>query len=126
MSASSFRSRPLAERLADAERIATQFPGRVGVIVERSRRARSILPPLDRSKFLVPLDLTVGALMLVIRRRMALGPEQALFMFVSGPRGKAVTPPSSATMQELWSAYRGEDGFLLMTYAAEATFGGGR
>lgn len=123
MATTQFRNKPLAERKADADRIASQFPGRIGVIVEKSRRARSDLPPLDRSKFLVPNELPVGSLMQVLRKRMDLQPDQAIFLFAQSKNGKAVTPPVGTTMLELWNAYREDDGFVYLSYSAEATFG---
>lgn len=48
---------------------------------------------LDKKKYLVPSDLTVGQFYFLIRKRISLRPEDALFFFVNN-----VIPPTSATM----------------------------
>lgn len=77
-------------------------------------------PELDRSRFLVPQDLTLGQLVYVIRRRLSLPAERALFVFCG-----ATLPPSTVLMRELFAAQRDPDGFLYLTYSSEASFGGG-
>ena len=52
---------------------------------------RSDIPDIDKKKYLVPADLTVGQFHYVIRKRIKLAPEKALFLFCSNsipPNGK--------------------------------------
>lgn len=82
-------------------------------------------PPLfaaaiDKNKFLVPGDLTVSQFVFVVRKRLALAPEQSLFIFCSG-----TLPTTGTLLRELYSTYADPDGFLYLLYAAENTFGGG-
>jgi len=65
------------------------------VIVEKSPKAR--VADLDKKKYLVPSDLTVGQFYFLIRKRIHLRPEDALFFFVNN-----VIPPTSATMGTLY------------------------
>lgn len=65
------------------------------VIVEKAPRAR--IGDLDKKKYLVPSDLTVGQFYFLIRKRIHLRPEDALFFFVNN-----VIPPTSATMGSLY------------------------
>ena len=44
---------------------------------------RSDIPDIDKKKYLVPADLTVGQFHYVIRKRIKLAPEKALFLFCS-------------------------------------------
>lgn len=113
----------LPERQAEASSVRTRFPGRVPVIVEGARRSGSsvALPPLDKNKYLVPGDLTVGQFTYVVRKRMALAPEVAIFMFVDNK-----LPTASTLMRELYYMCSDVDGFLYITYAGESTFGGPR
>lgn len=105
-------------RCAESRRICEKFPGRVPVIVERATRAAGDIPPLDKCKFLVPMDLTVGQFIYVIRKRMAMPPEKALFLFVG-----SVLPMTGTLMRELYGIHRDADGFLYMQYTGENTFG---
>ncbi len=50
---------------------------------------KSAIPDIDKAKYLVPSDLTVGQFVYVIRKRIKVTPEQAVFMFV-----KNVLPPT--------------------------------
>lgn len=92
------------------------YPNYVCVIVERTGRADD-LPPLDKVKYLVPKNFTVGQFMFMMRKRMTLPPEKALFFFVNN-----MLPTSSSTLAELYGVH-GRDGFLKIMYTGENTFG---
>ena len=49
-------------------------------------------------RYLVPADLTVGQFVYVIRKRIRVSPEKAIFMFV-----KNVLPPTGASHQHIKS-----------------------
>jgi GABA(A) receptor-associated protein len=54
---------------------------------------RSDIPDIDKKKYLVPADLTVGQFVYVIRKRIKLQPEKAIFIFVNNN----VLPPTAGT-----------------------------
>ncbi|CAD1472857.1 unnamed protein product, partial [Heterotrigona itama] len=66
------------------------------VIVEKAPKAK--ISDLDKQKYLVPSDLTVGQFYFLIRKRIHLRPEDALFFFVNN-----IIPPTSATMGSLYA-----------------------
>ncbi|VDM26088.1 unnamed protein product [Hydatigera taeniaeformis] len=72
-------SRSFDERLNDATKIKQKYPDRIPVIVER--HPGSQINDLDKHKFLVPNDITVAQFMWIIRKRLQLSPEKALFLF---------------------------------------------
>ena len=78
----------------------------------------SDLPALDKYKYLVPDDFTVGQLIYVIRKRMRVPPETAVFVYVG-----AVLPSSTTVISELYSQAKDVDGFLYLTFAGESAFG---
>lgn len=51
------------------------------------------------SRFLVPADLTVGQFVYVIRKRIKLSPEKAIFIFVRSAALKNVLPPTGARLR---------------------------
>ena len=106
----------LEERRDEAYRIRSRYPKRVPVIVEHSKK--SVLPPLDKCKYLVPDDLTIGQFAYVIRKRIKLKPEVAIFILVNGS-----FPSTSAEMYTLYEEHRAEDGFLYVSISGENTFG---
>ncbi|EFJ10443.1 hypothetical protein SELMODRAFT_233421 [Selaginella moellendorffii] len=104
-------------RLAESSKIRQKYADRIPVIVEKA--PRSNLPAMDKPKYLVPADLTVGQLVYIINRRLSLSPGQALFIFV----GK-VLPQTGAMMMSIYNDYKDKDGFLYVTYSGEEVFGG--
>ena len=73
---------------------------------------------LDKKKYLVPSDLTVGQFYFLIRKRISLRSEDALFFFVNN-----VIPPTSATMGSLYQEYHSDDFFLYIAYSDESVYG---
>ena len=70
----------LDNRKMESTRIKNKYPERVPVICEKSNNGSNI-PDLDKSKYLVPCDLSVGQFIYVIRKRIKLSSEQAIFIF---------------------------------------------
>ena len=109
---------PLEKRKAEAEKIREKWPDRVPCIVERADSSRNNIPSIDKKKYLVPESMTFGQFIHVIRKRIKLTPEQAIFLYVNN-----VLPPSSMTMGQIYAEHKGEDLFLTMIYASESSFG---
>ena len=103
-------------RRSESDRIRAKYPDRVPVICERADR--SDVPDIDKKKYLVPADLTVGQFIYVIRKRIKLPPEKAIFIFVDN-----VIPPTASLMSAVYEVQKDEDGFLYVTYSGENTFG---
>ncbi|EEY17888.1 autophagy protein [Verticillium alfalfae VaMs.102] len=75
-------------------------------------------PPSIRRSIWCPRDLTVGQFVYVIRKRIKLSPEKAIFIFVD-----EVLPPTAALMSSIYEEHKDEDGFLYITYSGEKNFG---
>ncbi|KAI3727471.1 hypothetical protein L6452_16086 [Arctium lappa] len=117
MAKSSFKQEhDLEKRRAEAARIREKYPDRIPVIVEKAER--SDVPNIDKKKYLVPADLTVGQFVYVIRKRIKLSAEKAIFIFVDN-----TLPPTGAIMSAIYEEKKDEDGFLYVTYSGENTFG---
>ena len=111
--------RSFDERLTESSRIKGKYPDRIPVIIEKDPSCKD-MQTIDKTKFLVPCDLTVGQLNFVVRKRIRLSPHESMFLFV----GKAnVIPPVNITMYEVYEQNMSEDGFLYMKYCNMATFG---
>ncbi|CUS13374.1 unnamed protein product, partial [Tuber aestivum] len=104
------------KRKAEAERIRQKYADRIPVICEKVEK--SDIATIDKKKYLVPADLTVGQFVYVIRKRIKLSPEKAIFIFVD-----EVLPPTAALMSSIYEEHKDEDGFLYITYSGENTFG---
>jgi len=77
---------------------------------------KSDIATIDKKKYLVPADLTVGQFVYVIRKRIKLSPEKAIFIFVD-----EVLPPTAALMSSIYEEHKDEDGFLYITYALDGS-----
>ncbi|KAF2552747.1 hypothetical protein F2Q68_00037023 [Brassica cretica] len=106
----------LEKRSAEAARIREKYSDRIPVIVEKAEK--SDIPTIDKKKYLVPADLTVGQFVYVIRKRIKLSSEKAIFIFVDN-----VLPPTGALMSAVYEEKKDDDGFLYVTYSGENTFG---
>lgn len=115
----SFKDRKsFATRKEEVNGIKFKFPSKIPVIVERYYKESS-LPILDKSKFLVPQDLTMSQFITIIRNRMQITASQAFYLIVNN---KSLASMSS-TISEVYRDEQDEDGFLYMTYASQEMFG---
>eukprot|EP00116_Pleurobrachia_bachei_P014912 sb/3475174/ len=71
----------LDSRREESQKIRRKYPDRIPVVVEKV--SNSSIPDIDKRKFLVPSDLTVAQFMYIIRKRIQLAPEKAMFLFVN-------------------------------------------
>ena len=109
----------LRERRAESKRILEKYPDRIPVIVQRSPRSSEGIPEIDKSKYLVPQDLTIGQFIYVIRRRMKLESTKALYVFTED----GTIPPTASLMSSIYNKYKGKCSFLYILYSGESTFG---
>lgn len=120
---------PFEKRKAEAERIRQKYADRIPVslfLISTScgshdwfeshwqviceKVEKSDIATIDKKKYLVPADLTVGQFVYVIRKRIKLSPEKAIFIFVD-----EVLPPTAALMSSIYEEHKDEDGFLYIT-----------
>ena len=97
-------------------KIQERYPDRIPVIVNKN--SQSTIADIDKKKYLVPNEITMGQFMYVVRKRIAIAPEQAIYLFVNGN-----LPTTSEQMNNIYDKYKSEDGFLYVTYSGENTFG---
>ena len=106
------------DRHEEATRIIKKYPDRIPVICERLSNAGSDCPYIDKNKYLVPGDLSIGQFMYVIRRRMNLPADKAIFLFING-----TIPASFQSLYSIYDIHKDQDKFLYILYAFENTFG---
>ena len=110
------QSKPLEERKTESARIRRMYADRIPVIIEKV--AGTDVPEIDKNKFLVPSELTISQLVYVVRKRVKLTPEKAIFLFCKG-----IVPNSSELLSKTYEENKDEDGFLYLNYCTENTFG---
>tara|TARA_B110000305_G_scaffold240888_1_gene312916 strand:+ start:3560 stop:3904 length:345 start_codon:yes stop_codon:yes gene_type:complete len=107
---------PIEERKNEANRVLTKYPDRIPVICEKMSSSK--MEDIDKNKYLIPIDLTLGQFLYVIRKRLKLPAEKAVFLFINN-----LMKPSSLQMNILYHENRDKDGFLYIKYCEENVFG---
>jgi len=71
---------PLEQRMAESSKIRSKYPDRIPVIVQKVETSN--IERIDKRKYLVPSDITAAQFMWIIRKRINLDAERAIFLFV--------------------------------------------
>ncbi len=104
------------KRFEESKRMRAKYTDRIPIIVAKAKN--SDLPDIDKHKFLAPNDLTIGQFIHVIRKRIKLPPEKAIFIFINN-----VLPPISGSLISIYNEMKNDDGFLYIVYNGETVFG---
>lgn len=104
----------LEDRQKECQRMKTRYPDRIPCIVE----TRVNFPSIDKNKYLVPPDLTVGQFMSILRKRVKMEPSTAMFLFVNN-----TMPAGTHTIEQVHKNHAADDGFLYIEVSGEDTFG---
>ena len=113
---SNFRNINYKKRLNESDRVSKEHPDRCSVIVGKADSAD--IPEIDKHKYLVPREITIGQFSHIIRKRIDLSPEMALFLFINNHM-----PLASSQIGSVYDMHKDVDNFLYITYANENTFG---
>lgn len=103
------------EEVAD---IRQRFPSKIPVIVERYTKEKN-LPLLDKTKFLVPQELTMSQFVSIVRNRLQISACQSFYLLVNNKSMANL----SKTLSDVYAEFHDEDGFLYITYASQEMFG---
>jgi GABA(A) receptor-associated protein len=129
-----FRDKPAHERKHAIQMIFRKYPDRIPVYVSKEdynkpgnittsllsyTKKSDNIPTIDKDRFLVPGDLTVGQFLYVIRQRIKLKPEQALYIYFNN-----MLMNTNMTIKEVYMQHKNEeDDMLYCVYNTENTFG---
>ena len=73
-------SSDIKKRIDETNRIREKYPERIPIIVKKS--TGSALKDIDKSKYLAPVDMTLSQFIVIIRKRIKIEADQAIFVFV--------------------------------------------
>jgi GABA(A) receptor-associated protein len=107
---------PFDKRLIESIRLREKYPDRVPVVI--CKAIGSDIQDINKKKYLVPNYHTIGQLVYLIRKRIHLNHENAIFVFVNN-----VLPPTSEHLFSVYDRCKDDDGFLYITYSGESVFG---
>ncbi len=106
------------DRWDEAQRVLYKFPDRLPIICERYECYDCDCPNIDKRKYLVPKNLTIGQFLMVIRKRIKIEPEKAIYFIVN-----QTIPPSQSRLMDVYNQHKDSDGFLYIKYTYENVFG---
>ena len=101
----------------NAEKILSIYPNKIPVIVSKDAKCKD-LENLEKCKFLVSHDMTLGQFIYIIRKRITLDSKMCIFIYINNK-----IPLSNQEISQIYEKNKDEDGFLYIKYAGENTFG---
>ena len=107
----------LEERQSKSSNILLKFPTRKPLIITKSIGTNK-LNDLDKNKYLVPDDINISQLYYIIRKRIYITSDQAIFLMNDNR-----ILHSGDSILDAYNKYKDIDGFLYITYSPEKTFG---
>jgi len=108
-------TKTLEDRLAESNKVLIKYPERIPIIVEPFT---DDIVKIDKNKFIVSKDMTFGQLIYIIRKRININSDIALFFSING-----VLCPLSTDIESIYNDNKSEDNFLYVKYTTENTFG---
>ena len=95
---------------------------KIPIIIEVDKRSSPKLPVLKKTKFGLDKNITVGQLLMYLRKEIKVDSSQAIFLLVDYVNGIKI-PNNIEKIGDIYTKYADKDGFLYMTYSANQTFG---
>lgn len=105
------------KRKDESTRLKNKFPDKIPVILEKTET--SLLPNINKQKFLMQKDVTIGQFLYIIRSSINLDSSEAIFLIINGN----IVPATSSTIGEVHTNHGDKDGFLYVHYSAQQTYG---
>lgn len=105
------------QRQTECINILKKYPDKIPIICEKNYN-RTDNPNIDKNKYLVSDNLTIGQFLYVLRKRISIDPNQALYLYINNN-----IPSINKNLKEIYYFNKNEDGFLYITYQFETTFG---
>ena len=106
----------LEQRKFESTKMKCKYPNSICAIVEKAPNSK--IAKIDKKKYLIPKDLTIGQFIYVLRKHIELFPGETIFIFINN-----ILPPSTATIDSIYQKNQNEDGFLYINYSGENAFG---
>lgn len=104
------------ERVKEFHKIQKSHPNHVPIIIEKNPNSK--INEIEKFKYLVPQDQTIGQFIYIIRKRIKINENESIFVFV-----KNILPRTSDMLKTIYEAHKDTDGFLYLLYSGENTFG---
>lgn len=105
------------KRQKEASRIREKYPDIIPIVLEKSDSSDII--DVDKHKYLVPEDMTIGQFMYSVRKNMKIESSQSIFFFINN----ITIPRMEDTFGDIYENNKDKDNYLYITFSSENTFG---
>ncbi len=106
------------QRRKECDKIINQFPEKIPIICEKD--PKSTIRDIDKTKYLVPRDLSVSQFTMMVRKRIEIQQESAFYLLVNGKT--SIT--GDTLLSDIYDKNKDpQDGFLYIAYSSELTWG---
>ena len=108
-----FKEKSLSERKKISQIIKDKYLNRIPIIIDTKEKII-----IDKNKYIVPIDLTVGQFIFIIRKKLKINQNQAIFITCNN---KLMC--SSMNINDIYNKEISDDEFLYFIICIEETFG---
>jgi GABA(A) receptor-associated protein len=110
----------LEQRLEEYQRVINKYADRIPVIIEQFPNFyEKCFFSLEKNKYLIPIDFTIGQFMFLIRKQMKVDSLYVIYLLIND-----TIPSVSSSFGNLHKQYLdAEDGFLYIVMKNELTLG---
>ena len=105
----------LLQLQSEYKKITKKFKDRVPIVIEIKENSTL---KLDKFKYLCPHDLSISQFQYIIRQRLSITADKAIFLFVNN-----TLPCPYKLLSEIHKEEKHESGFLFISLTEESTFG---
>ena len=107
------------QRKQSSDKIKQQFQDKIPIIVEKDPRAKT-LDDIDKTKYLVPKEISVTQFSFMLRKRLQLKENDAFFLIAKCK----YTIMGENTMDDVYNKYSDkDDGYLYIVYTSKEIWG---
>ena len=106
------------DRKSECEQLLKAYPEKIPLIIEPQNSVGNKLF-MDQNKFLVPKMYTFHELLFLIRKKLKIHQDEALYVTVKS----SYFPVMSRSINSIYNEYKDPDGFLYIYYSSEAIWG---
>ena len=108
----------LEQRIEQYEKIKNNYADKIPIILERGNNCT--INKIIKTKYILSYSVTMAEFMKIIRGKLELDPERALFFLADGKYSLS----ANEDLGNVYEKYKdSQDGFLYMTYSEEIVYG---
>jgi GABA(A) receptor-associated protein len=106
------------KRLEESIKLREKYPDRIPIICEKDPKSK--LAVIDKTKYLAPAELTVSQFVHIVKKKLEISKEQALFLLIGGKNSAS----GESVLSDIYQQHKdSEDGFLYITYTGDLVWG---